>query len=110
MRIKTHLSLILNSLFMFYININAQDMTSVNSGNLSDKTIVLVKKSTVKVDENYAHRMFEIDVTKAGKYFLSAWLMGAQNKNGDFYGYNLMVNEVKQNANVIPTRTNWQSV
>ncbi|MCE5331247.1 MAG: hypothetical protein LLF95_03790, partial [Bacteroidales bacterium] len=95
-----------------FLGLNAQvDTTTVNSSEKSELAIDgLVKKSTVSVEGNYAYRTFEVEIAEAGEYFLSAWLMGVQTKDGDYVPYDLIINGVKQIAKMAPTRSNWQSV
>jgi len=91
-----------------FLGLNAQvDTTTVNNGEKSELAIDgLVKKSTVTVEGNYAYRTFEIEIAETGEYFLSAWLMGAQTKDGDYVAYDLIINGVKQIAKIVPTRSN----
>lgn len=95
-----------------FLGLNAQvDTTTVNNGEKSELAIDgLVKKSTVTVEGDYAYRTFEIEIAETGEYFLSAWLMGAQTKDGDYAAYDLIINGVKQIAKIVPTRSNWQSM
>ncbi len=70
----------------------------------------IIKKSNVTVDKEFAYRTFEVDVPKAGKYFLSAWVMGVQNEKKEFIKYDLIVNSQRQSYKIAPTKGLWQSV
>ncbi len=91
------------------LSVHAQD----NSYAVSEKEMRngnIVKKSHVTVDKEFSYRIFEVDVPKAGKYFLSAWVMGVQNEKKEFIKYDLIVNSQKQSYKMSPTKSLWQSV
>lgn len=94
------------------MNLSAQtvvgNITSVTKKDLLNG--VMVKKSTIKVDEGKAYRIFELNVEQSGNYFLSAWLMGTQTSKGDCVSYEVLVNDKKLSAKFTPSRSGWQDV
>lgn len=109
MKKQLRLIAVFMGMFTFFI-VNAQiDTVQISSGT-DVATNRMLRKSTISVDGNYAYRTFVVEVAETGEYFLSAWLLGAQSKTGDYVPYEVMVNGVKLITKINPTRSNWQSV
>ncbi len=75
------------------LNVHAQNKSNmVFEKETKELDNTIVKKSNVTVDKEFSYRTFEVDISKAGKYFLSAWVMGVQNEKKEFVKYDLRYN------------------
>lgn len=74
---------------------------------------VVIKKSTIKVEGSVSYKIFEIESSDNGNYYLNAWLMGGELDNfgsGKFLEYDVTINHEKQADKLKPLKSNWHNV
>jgi hypothetical protein len=73
---------------------------------------VIIKKSTIKVEGIKSFKIFEIEATDNGYYYMNAWVSGAELEkfgSGKFIEYELVVNDEIQIDKFKPAKNNWQN-
>lgn len=69
----------------------------------------ILKNSRVSIDGNIISKTFEFEVPVSGNYYMSAWIMGAETKNG-LQEYNVTLDNLDTIAGkIIMTKTGWQT-
>ena len=78
-----------------------------NNKELSGECIL--KNSRVSIDGNIISKIFEFEVPVSGNYYISAWIMGAETKDG-LQEYHVTLDDLNTIAGkMIMTKTGWQS-
>lgn len=111
-KIKTRLFFTLFTSMIYVSSLLAQ-LSDPNMLKLfSDKNLggeSIIKNSKLSVDGEISSKTFEINVPVKGEYYLNAWVMGSNGKNG-LENINVILNGRKESIGKLNiTKTNWQS-
>ena len=69
----------------------------------------ILKSSRLSIDGNIVSKTFEFEVPVSGNYYMSAWIMGAETKDG-LQEYHVTLDDLNAIAGkIIMTKTGWQS-
>jgi hypothetical protein len=70
----------------------------------------IILKSMRRVDGIKAITSFEIEVSQAGRYYISFWLCPPKLNDGTYANYNVTVNDKVVAGKIMPTKGDWQSI
>ena len=87
------------ALFSFCRSSQGQDKTVYDPGilDLGNGKII---SSTLNESGDYVIQEFKVEVEKAGKYYLAAWINGGMDLNGEKLTYSVVVNSEKEKHNI----------
>jgi len=71
---------------------------------------VVIKNATSEALGDQTTVSFEVEAQSADKYYLNFWLLPAKLQDGTFARYNVSVNGVILQDEIVPTRGDWQSI
>jgi len=71
---------------------------------------VVIKKRTEEAKENITTTSFEVEVSHAGDYYISFWLLPTKLSDGTFATFEVSVNGNPQLAQIKPTKGDWQAI
>jgi len=103
--------------FLMFITFsgNSQEIIEKNYFD-SDKKLggdVILNNSIIKADGSKTYKIFEVESSADGDYYLNMWLMGCELGNfgsRKFQEYDLIINNDKQENKIKPEKINWHNV